>query len=33
MWDEISDDYCASWLIIPKTKEELLQYLESIEIN
>lgn len=32
MWDEISDNYCACWLIIPETKEELLQYLERIEI-
>ena len=32
MWLEISDKYCASFLIAPKNKDELLKYLECIEI-
>ena len=32
MWDKISDNYCASWLGVPKDKETLLIYLEEIAI-
>lgn len=32
MWETISDIYCASWLCVPRTKEELIDYLEKIEI-
>lgn len=33
MWDTISDRYyCAGWLCIPSSKEELITYLEKIEV-
>ena len=32
MWEIISDKYCASFLIPPKNKEELLDYLYCIEV-
>ena len=32
MWFEISSKRCASWLCMPKTKEDLLEYLSSVEV-
>ena len=33
MWEVISDKYYASWLGVPCTKEDLVNYLEEIEVR
>ena len=33
LWDEVSDKYSATWLIVPESIEVFKEYLESIEVE